>query len=221
MSIRMLPHFLSENIHFWRKLGVFILEICRIFRSTFEENPPKNLRRNIHKFSWKFVVFRRKFGNVWWLIWRFSLARQDSNKNVCIFWYVSSSQILSECDSRNKYNCDMDRIWLMRRHTSMAKNQNHISPLRWFKISAYTSFFRRETSQLYGLKFIRNILQTERGKTRNWFNELRWLVFQRKYKVRQEVCNVLNGDTTWFHSLVIDIMMVKLTPRLAVKVNHE
>ena len=40
--------------------------------------------------------------------------------------------------------------------------QNHVYPLWHFSILAPILFFQRETSQLYDLKFMQNILQTEK-----------------------------------------------------------
>lgn len=67
-----------KNSYFWRKPWIFCLIICRLFRSNYEWNSPKNRERNIHQVSWKFMMFLKKFVNAWWPIRRsFSLARRN------------------------------------------------------------------------------------------------------------------------------------------------
>lgn len=51
----------------------------------------------------------------------------------------------------------MQQEWI-----SMAKMENHSSPLPCFQISAPILFFPREKAQLYTLKFIQDILPTEK-----------------------------------------------------------
>lgn len=75
-SIRMLSNCLSEKIYFWRKFCVFFLEIFGFFISNYPQTSLKNWEKNIHKFSWQFLIRQGTFGNAWWLIRRFYLARQ-------------------------------------------------------------------------------------------------------------------------------------------------
>ena len=89
----------------------------------------------------------------------------------------------------------------------MAKVGKCVSPLQCFKISASILFFWMETSQPYRMKFLQNIIQTEK-KNNGSFWEITSIRFPVKNKVWREVCNVATGDTH-FPTLAIDIQSLK------------
>lgn len=72
MAYEMLPNFLKKICNFRESCEYFFLTFCRFFKSNYGRNPLENRKKNIHEFSCKFVIIRRKFGNVWWRIRRYS-----------------------------------------------------------------------------------------------------------------------------------------------------
>lgn len=68
-------------------------DIFRIFRSNNERNSLYSQKRNILKLSWKFLICRRKFGNIWWLIRCSYLAWHNNTfmlKKMHLFIYMKN-----------------------------------------------------------------------------------------------------------------------------------